>query len=65
MAPTPTETPGTGRFASPQAWRRLRQSMTDAELRDIARDISAETTAEYTDVYYALAVIPWDRRTQL
>lgn len=34
------------RQASPQAWRRLRRSLTDSELRDVARDLAAELPGE-------------------
>ncbi len=55
----------TDRHASPQAWRRLRKTMTDSELRDIAIDIAnvlKEPVAH--PIAFALIHADWDKASQ-
>jgi len=60
----------TTRQASPQAWRRLRKTMTDGELRDIAFEIAAIVEAEENSndltqsISYALLAFPWGDQSQ-
>ncbi len=55
----------TDRHASPQAWRRLRKTMTEGELQDIAIDIAnvlKEPVAHR--IAYALIHANWDKADQ-
>ena len=57
------------RHMSVQAWRRLRRSMTDGELRDLARDLVAfrETDEESSlngSLAWALTTHPWEKARQ-
>lgn len=54
------------RQASSQAWRRLRRTMTDGELRDIAIDIAnilKEPVAAH-GIAFALIHANWDKASQ-
>ena len=61
------------RYASPQAWRRLRNALSITEREDVARDIAsyiaehkeAQTETELADIIArALTSVPWDMRKQ-
>ncbi len=58
----------TERHASPQAWRRLRNTMTDGELRDIARDladIGKQTSLARHLIGYGLIHADWEKARQI
>lgn len=57
---------------SPQAWRRLRQRMSEGELRDLARDLSAllERSGGLSDeqkeeLAFGLIAFNWEAQKQL
>lgn len=58
------------RYASPQAWRRVRRAIGPGEARDLAEDIAAVLVAEGArdvnadSILYALTGAPWDRYPQ-
>lgn len=54
------------RVASPQAWRRLRSSLSIGERNDIARDIAAhiEDPSLSGAIADALSSVVWDARKQ-
>lgn len=66
----------TTRAASRQAWRRLRKTMSEGELRDIAEDIAKIVKADVDGardldgaaligtIEFALSSFNWDERTQ-
>ncbi len=56
----------TNRHASPQAWRRLKKTMTDGELRDIALDLAAVTEQPISDLLeYGLIRVDWNKAKQI
>ena len=62
---SPSKMHPTDRHASPQAWRRLRKTMTDRELQDIAIDIAnvlKEPVAH--PIAFALIHADWDKADQ-
>ncbi len=54
----------TDRHASPQAWRRLRKTMTDDELLDIAIDIANVLKEPAAPIAFALIHADWDKASQ-
>lgn len=56
----------TKRYASPQAWKRLRETMTEGELADIARDVASYIgdATQTADIERALVVVDWHARRQ-
>lgn len=52
------------RNMSPQAWRRLRATMTEGELRDLAKDLAAEVGGDADAIASALTSTDWESRRQ-
>lgn len=60
----PTDQGDALRYMSAQAWRRLRQSLTEGELRDLARDVANESGGDAGRIARALTATDWEGRKQ-